>query len=167
MCSGGDDLPMISASATSLPRGRQRMEWWEDLALAALRVLVGGFLVWGVADNIASAERMSEFAAFLAYHRFPYPSLLAPLSVWVQCLCGLAFISGLGFRTAGIFCAANFIVAVAMVDAHAGIRAAFPASVLAMLGFYFSARGPGRYALGRRRRQEDGGVSGPGNPASP
>lgn len=128
----------------------------ESVALFGLRLLVGVFLVWGVSDNLLHAERMDEFAAFLQLHGIPWPPLSARVSVWAQCLCGLAFVSGVGFRIAGLVCAFNFIVAVVMVDAKLGVRGAFPASMLVMTGLYFAARGPGRFALpALRRRRAD------------
>lgn len=120
---------------------------YEDHALLVLRVLTGTFLVWGVADNIFSAARMDEFSAFLQHHGFPYPDVLAPVSVWAQCLCGLCFITGFAIRWAGLLCAANFVVAVVMVDGKAGIRAAFPATMLVLVGLYLATRGAGRFAV--------------------
>lgn len=120
---------------------------YEDLALLLLRVMVGAFLVWGVADNILSAERMAKFAAFLDQHGFILPELMAPLSVWVQCLVGLAFILGLFTRWAGLLCSINFVVAIVMVDAQFGIRGAFPAACLVMIGLYLATRGAGALSL--------------------
>jgi putative oxidoreductase len=127
-----------------------RWDRYADAALLAARVLVGAFLIWGVADNILSAERMREFERFLAGHGFPAPGLMAPLSVYAQAAVGLAFILGLGTRWAGLVCAFNFLVAVVMVDAKAGIRSAFPATALILFGLLFAALGAGRYALDRR-----------------
>jgi putative oxidoreductase len=127
-----------------------RWDRYGDAALLAARVLVGAFLIWGVADNILSAERMREFERFLAGHGFPAPGLMAPLSVYAQAAVGLAFILGLGTRWAGLVCAFNFLVAVVMVDAKAGIRSAFPATALILFGLLFAALGAGRYALDRR-----------------
>ncbi|MBD9469648.1 DoxX family protein [Pseudoxanthomonas sp. PXM01] len=124
---------------------------WETLALLCLRVLVGSFLVWGVTDNIIFPAKMDIFEAFLETHGFPWPGLSARVSVWAQFLCGLSFLSGVGFRLAGAVCALNFTVAVVMVDYKFGIRGAFPAALLAVTGLYFSARGPGRAALRLRR----------------
>ncbi|WP_372625138.1 DoxX family protein [Falsiroseomonas sp.] len=78
-----------------------------DAALLLLRVVVGAFLVWGVADNVQSAERMDEFAAFVASFGFPAPELMAPLSVWAQFGVGTAFVLGLLTRWAGVICAVN------------------------------------------------------------
>lgn len=116
-------------------------------ALLALRVGVGAFLVWGVWDNITSPEDMQKFAAFLKQFGFPYPELMAPLDVAVQFGCGLAILLGLATRWAGLLCAANFIIAIAMVDHHAGVRASFPAFALVLIGLLLATQGPGRFAL--------------------
>jgi len=63
-----------------------------DFALLLLRIFVGLFLVWGVWDNVSSSERMQEFAQFLGQHGFPSPRLLAPFSVYLQLLIGVAFV---------------------------------------------------------------------------
>jgi putative oxidoreductase len=122
----------------------------EDTALLLLRLLVGSFLVWGVADNILSAERMDEFVRFLTQFGFPLPDFMARLSVWAQLLCGLSFILGLGVRWTGILCLINFIVAIVMVDQHQGIRAMFPSACLVAIGLLLLARGAGRYSLDAR-----------------
>jgi len=124
--------------------GAQR---FSDGALLVLRMVVGSFLVWGVWDNIVSAERMQEFVAFLTKFRFPAPEFMAPLSVWVQFFVGLGFITGLLTRWAGIFCAINFIVAIAMVDRFGGIRSAFPSACLVAIGLYLATYGAGRLSL--------------------
>lgn len=139
-------------SATSFP-SLSALSAYEDHALLILRVTVGAFLVWGVSDNIFSAARMAEFSAFLQHQGFPYPDVLAQVSVWAQCLCGLGFISGLAIRWAGLLCAVNFIVAVVMVDGRAGIRSAFPATMLVLVGLYLATRGAGRFAMPRLRLQ--------------
>lgn len=132
--------------------------WWltlaplarhENATLLLLRLGVGAFLVWGVADNLLSSARMAEFEAFLAQHGFPLPALMAPISVWVQCVVGLAFILGLFTRWAGLLCSLNFVVAIIMVDAQNGIRAAFPATCLVLIGLYLATRGAGAYGLDR------------------
>ncbi|MES2035764.1 MAG: DoxX family protein, partial [Pseudomonadota bacterium] len=104
----------------------------EDLALLALRVVIGAFLVWGVRDNVMSPSRMAEFATFLGKHGFPSPTLMAKVSVYVQLGVGVAFIAGVLTRWAGLLCAANFIVALVMVDRLQGIRGMFPAAVLVL-----------------------------------
>lgn len=118
-----------------------------DAALLLMRVVVGAFLVWGVADNVVSAERMREFETFLAGFGFPAPALMAPLSVWAQLGVGVAFVLGLLTRWAGVICAVNFVVAIVMVDVHGGIRGAFPSACLVVIGLYLAANGAGRFSL--------------------
>ncbi|MFZ5719022.1 MAG: DoxX family protein [Pseudomonadota bacterium] len=118
-----------------------------DAALLATRIAVGGFLVWGVWDNITGPEHMQRFVAFLKQFGFPYPELLAPFDVWVQFMIGVLFVLGLGTRWVGLICVVNFVVAIVMVDHHAGLRASFPSLCLVLIGLILATHGPGRYAL--------------------
>lgn len=129
---------------------------WSDASVLLMRLVVGGFLIWGVWDNITSDARMAEFAGFLARWKFPFPELMAPLSVWVQFGCGAAFIAGALTRWAGLLCALHFIIAILMVDRFGGVRGAFPAAALVVIGVHLATAGPGRIAVdalfgGRRR----------------
>lgn len=119
---------------------------YDDAGLLLMRVVIGAFLIWGVWDNITSAERMNEFVAFLTKFQFPVPHLMARLSVWAQFAVGAAFIVGLLTRWAGIVCVINFVVAIAMVDRFAGLRAAFPSTCLILIGIYLALHGAGRYS---------------------
>lgn len=118
-----------------------------DYGLLLLRLVVGTFLIYGVWDNIVSAERMQEFTGFLTKFGFPIPGFMARLSVWVQFAIGLAFIAGLLARWAGILCAINFIVAFVMVDRFADFRGAFPSLCLIAIGVYLALNGSGRFGL--------------------
>ena len=118
-----------------------------DFALLLLRLFVGLFLVWGVWDNITDAARMGEFEEFLRQHGFASPKLMAPLSVYVQFLVGIAFVLGLFTRWAGILCMINFVVAIVMVDHHGGIRAMFPSGCLVFIGLYLATHGAGRLSM--------------------
>ena len=125
-------------------------ERYADHALLAMRLCVGAFLIWGVMDNIVSQERMQEFVDFLAKFGFPAPDVLAPLSVWVQLLVGLSFVTGWLTRWAGILCIVNFVIAIAMVDRFGGIRGSFSSLCLVLIGLYMATHGPGRFALDAR-----------------
>jgi putative oxidoreductase len=125
---------------TSLARGT-------DAAILLMRVSVGAFLVWGVWDNIESAEHMAKFVGFLRQYGFPFPELLAPFDVWAQFAMGAAFILGFLTRCAGLLCALNFVIAIAMVDQHAGIRGSFPAWSLVVIGLVLATYGAGRVSL--------------------
>jgi putative oxidoreductase len=118
-----------------------------DITIFCWRLLVGSFLIWGVWDNIVDASRMVEFVAFLKTHGFPSPHLLAPLSVWAQFACGIAFILGFATRWFGLLCAFNFVVALTMVDVSGGVRQAFPSAMLIVFGAHLAASGAGRLAV--------------------
>ena len=118
-----------------------------DCALLVLRILVGVFLVWGVWDNLVSGERMQEFVSVLGKFHFPLPEVMARVSVWVQLLVGLSFVTGFLTRWAGILCMINFVVAIVMVDRFAGVRGAFPAAALVAIGLYMATHGAGRFSL--------------------
>ena len=120
---------------------------WSDLSLAALRVLTGGFLVYGTEDNVRSAERMTEFVHFLEANNFASPALLAPLSAYAQFVCGILLVLGLLTRWAGLVVAFNFTVAVVMVHWTQDFRAWWPAIVLVFLGLHFASAGAGRWSL--------------------
>jgi putative oxidoreductase len=126
-----------------------------DLAFLALRLSVGSFLMWGVWDNISSAEHMAAFVKFLGQFGFPMPQVLAPFDVWLQFAIGLAFVLGLATRWAGLLCALNFVIAIAMVDHLQGWRGSFGSMCLVAIGLVLATHGPGRLALdallGRRR----------------
>ena len=118
-----------------------------DFALLLLRLFVGLFLIFGVWDNISDSARMAEFVEFLRKHGFPSSKVLAPLSVYVQFLVGLAFILGLFTRWAGILCVINFVVAIALVDRFGGMRATFPSGCLVFIGLYLATYGAGRLSV--------------------
>jgi putative oxidoreductase len=118
-----------------------------DLGLLLLRWVTGAFLIWQSHDNVFSAERMNEFETFLAQFHFPRPELMAPLCVWAQFLCGVAFILGLLTRSAGLVTALVFVVAVWMVHWPQDFPGWWPALILVFLGLLFATLGAGRYAL--------------------
>jgi putative oxidoreductase len=117
-----------------------------DAALLLTRVSVGAFLIWGVWDNITSADHMARFVTFLRQFDFVYPELMAPFGVALQFAIGVLFVAGLATRWAGLACAANFVIAIVMVDHHAGLRAAYPAWSLVVIGLILASIGPGRWS---------------------
>ncbi len=120
-----------------------------DVAFLAMRASVGAFLIFGVWDNITSAEHMATFAGFLKQHGFPAPELLAPFDVGVQFVCGVLFILGLATRWAGLVCAVNFVIAIVMVDHLQGWRGSFGSMCLVAIGLVLATHGPGRLSLDR------------------
>lgn len=136
---------------------------FSDGALLLMRVAVGLFLMWGVWDNIVSAEHMRTFVEFQRKFGFAYPELLAPLSVYGQFFAGLAIALGLFSRWAGLVIAFNFAVAIAMVDGHGGLRGSLASGLLLLMGLYWATRGGGRYAIDAllERRWRGQGASSP------
>lgn len=123
------------------------LERFADFGLLFLRVLTGTFLVYGVVDNVVSAERMEEFVAFMAANGFPAPNFLAPFSVYVQLLCGIAFVAGFMTRWTGIVIAVHFVVAVVMVHWAQDFRGWWPAIVLVGIGLQFALTGGGKFSI--------------------
>jgi putative oxidoreductase len=126
-----------------------------DLALLLLRWVTGAFLVWQSHDNIFSSDRMAEFEKFLVQFDFPLPGLMAPLCVYAQFLCGIAFMLGLLTRWAGLVTAFVFVVAVWMVHWPQDFVGWWPALILIFLGLLFATQGAGRYSLDRRIERRD------------
>jgi putative oxidoreductase len=126
-----------------------------DFALLLLRVFVGIFLLWNVWDHVTSTERMHEFVEFLRKHHFPSPEILGPLSAYLQLAIGAGFIAGLFTRWAGIFCALNFAIAIAMVDRFEGMRGVFPSGCLVFIGLYLATYGAGRLSVDAALRAND------------
>lgn len=123
------------------------LAWFADLGLLLLRWLTGAFLIYQSHDNILSTARMEEFERFLTQFNFVMPEVMAPLCVWAQFLCGIAFLLGLLTRWAGLVTAFTFIVAVWMVHWPQDFPGWWPALILVFLGILFATVGAGRYAL--------------------
>jgi putative oxidoreductase len=118
-----------------------------DFGLLLLRMLTGIFLVYGVLDNVLSAERMDEFVKFLQANQFAAPEIRAPLSVYTQFFCGPALVLGLLTRWAGLILAINFVVAVLLVHWSQDFRGWWPAIVLVGIGLQFALTGAGGVSL--------------------
>jgi putative oxidoreductase len=125
----------------------ETLDKYSDFGMLCLRVLTGAFLVYGVFDNVISAERMKEFSVFLASNHFPAPELMAVLSVYIQLLSGSALALGILTRWAGIVIAVHFLIAVVMVHWSQDFRGWWPAIVLVGIGLQFALTGPGRFSL--------------------
>jgi len=126
-----------------------------DAAILLLRLYVGGFLIWGVWDNITSAERMAEFAGFLAAIGSPLPTLAAPVSVWAQFLVGVLLFPGFLARWAGLLLAVNFLVAVVLIGTSEGVfpdvtRELFGPMMCVLAGLILATHGAGRWSVDRR-----------------
>lgn len=128
----------------------------EDAAFALLRLYLGGFLIWGVWDNITSTARMAEFEGFLASLNCPWPAVAAPVSVWAQLLIGVLLIPGLLTRWAGLLLAANFLVAVVLLltgleaPAEVVARELFGPMMCVLAGLVLATHGAGSLSVDAR-----------------
>lgn len=128
---------------------------FSDAALLLLRLYLGGFLIWGVWDNIVSPERMAEFAGFLTAIGSPIPDVAAPVSVWAQFLVGGLLIPGFLTRWAGLLLAVNFLVAVVLIGTSDGVfadvtRELFGPMMCVLAGLVMATQGPGRISIDAR-----------------
>ena len=121
-----------------------------DAALLALRLLTGAFLIFGVWDNVTDPARMAEFEGFQRSAGIPLPHLGAPVSVYAQLLCGVAFIAGGLTRWAGLIMLFNFAVAWVYVDRLQDFRGQFPCLALLAIAAVLATVGPGRWSLDAR-----------------
>lgn len=125
----------------------ESLDRFADYGTLFLRVLTGAFLIYGVVDNVVSAERMKEFSVFLEANSFPTPELMAPLSVYIQLVCGVALVFGILTRWAGVVIAIHFVIALAMVHWAQDFRGWWPAIVLVGIGFQFALTGAGKISV--------------------
>jgi putative oxidoreductase len=115
-----------------------------------IRLLLGGHLVYGVQDNVRSYAQMLEFRDFLLLHGFPVPLLSAHVSVYVQLLSGICYLTGLGTRVAAGLMIVNFLVALLMVHTGGPYAAAFPALAMLSGAIFLLLNGPGRPSVDHR-----------------
>ena len=119
----------------------------QDLALLALRLVAGGFLVWEMWPNVSDPAHMQAVIGYFGDNGFAYPEFFGPLSAWAQLLIGAALILGLLTRWAGIFLTFNFVVGVWMVHWGQTYREQWPALALIVFGLIFATIGAGRWAV--------------------
>ena len=120
---------------------------YEEYGPVFIRLIIGVFIIWGVADNVFSRAHMEEFAAFLAARGVPFPLFSAFLSAYVQFLCGISILLGAYVRLTAIPFIINFIAA--LLIAHRGdtFRGLFPALLMVFIGLFFLFHGAGRLSV--------------------
>lgn len=132
------------------------LDRFADEAILLLRLYLGGFLVWGVWDNVTSAARMGEFQGFLAALGCPFPAVAAPVSVYAQLLIGVLLVPGLLARWAGLLLAVNFLVAVTLLatgleaPGEVVAREVFGPMMCVLAGLVLATHGPGRWSADAR-----------------
>ena len=98
-----------------------------------LRMFIGTRLLYGVMDSILSWERMIEFSNFLQNNDFPFPTISAMTSVYVQFFGAILILIGYRIRFASFLLLINFLVALVFVHIRAGDTIEGMTAALAML----------------------------------
>lgn len=121
----------------------RRLDAHREWGVVFLRLIVGFHLVYGTQDNVFSAERMDEFASFLAGHGFPWPALGARVSAYTQFVCGLLLVLGAFVRPAGLLLAVNFVAALLIAHRGDSYPNMFPALMMVAAALFFLVHGAG------------------------
>ncbi|MBA3318411.1 MAG: DoxX family protein [Gemmatimonadales bacterium] len=144
-------LGAVAIVTLSAAKGRMlNFDWFaahRDFGAFFIRLAVGVRLIYGTADNVFSRERMTEFEQFLSAHGTPLASVGAPLSVYLQFVCGILFILGLGTRPAGALIAVNFVAALLIAHRTTGFLDTWPALMMLAAGLFFLFNGAGRPSI--------------------
>lgn len=121
-----------------------------DYGALFIRLAIGTRLIYGTIDNVVSRARMLEFEQFIAAHGAPWPALGAPVSVYVQFVCGILFLLGLYTRAAGALTAVNFVFALLIAHRATGFLETWPALMMLAAGLFFLFNGAGALSLDAR-----------------
>ena len=127
-----------------------RLDVARPYAPLPIRLFLGVFLIYMSQDNILSADRMEEFAQFLAQNGFPLPHIAAPLSCWADLVCGALFIVGLATRWAAAVMVFNFAVAIAGVHLALPFRTWLEPCAMLAGSLFLLLNGPGRPSIDDR-----------------
>jgi putative oxidoreductase len=117
------------------------MHW----ALLLLRFFASGRVLYGVVDNIASQERMLEFAYYLKLYDFRFPFISAVVSVYVQAIGAALLLLGWYHRIGCLLLIFNFSVAV-WTHRHDSVEQATPAAAILCISIALLLTGPGRWS---------------------
>ena len=129
-----------------------------EYGVVFLRLLIGAFIIHGVADNIFSWAHMVEFEKFLGARGVPFPLVAAHLSAYAQFICGLSILLGAFVRPLSIVFIINFIAAIVIAHLGQPFRLMFPALMMIAAGLFFLFNGAGPLSIDRwlERRRGDG-----------
>ncbi len=120
---------------------------FQDSGLLLIRLAFGGRLIYGTQDNVFSWERMLEFAKFLDFHGFPFPTVSAVVSVAVQFLAGISWIIGYKVRFFSLIMILNFAIALLMVHRNDTYLGSVSAIHLFVISIFLLFAGSGKYGL--------------------
>ncbi len=119
------------------------------IGLLLLRVFAGLRIIYGVIDNVISSEKMKEFEGFLTQFNFPFPTISAIVSGYVQLICGILILIGYQTKWASSLLVINFLVAIFMVHLPANdtIEATTPAVALLVISLSLIFTGSGKFSI--------------------
>ena len=123
------------------------LDEYKEYGVVFIRLIIGFHLIYGVQDNVFSAERMLEFADFLAARGVPYPLFSAHLSAYAQFVCGILFVLGALTRPAAVVMIINFIAALFIAHVGDTYPNAFPALMMLAAACFFLLHGAGKLSV--------------------
>jgi putative oxidoreductase len=119
----------------------------QEYGIIFLRLLIGMFIIYGVADNVFSRAHMIEFEKFLGARGVPFPLVAAHLSAYAQFICGFSILLGAFVRPLSIVFIINFIAAIAIAHLGQSFRQMFPALMMIAAGLFFLFKGAGPLSI--------------------
>lgn len=120
---------------------------YADHGLLLLRLAFGFRLIYGTQDNIFRWAQMMEFSSFLELNGFPFPTVSAVVSVYLQFISGIAWIIGFRVRLFSLIMVANFTIALLMVHIGDTYLGAAPAIHLLVISFFLMFQGAGKFSV--------------------
>ena len=144
-----------------MPNDLLRFEFFrrhERYGVIFLRLLIGAFIIHGVADNVFSGTHMTEFEKFLGARGVPYPRVAAHVSAYAQFLCGWSILLGAFIRPVSVIFIINFVAAVVIAHLGHSFRQLFPALMMIAAGLFFLFNGAGPLSIDawlEKRRSAD------------
>ena len=123
------------------------LEQYKDFGILVVRLAFGFRLIYGTLDNIVSYAQMLHFRDFLEEHGFPFPLVSAFVSVGLQFLAGLSFITGIKIRIFSAFMILNFSIAIIMVHLGDSYLNTAPAIHLLAVSTFLLLNGGGKWSV--------------------
>lgn len=118
-----------------------------DLAFVALRLAVGGVLIWGALTKLPGGGRFGELAEVWSAAGVPQPQLLVGTSITLQLVLALLLLVGLFTRAAGLLNGVNFAAAAAISGIFTAGSNWWPFALLIVLLVHLAMVGPGSLSI--------------------
>lgn len=121
----------------------------EDVGILLLRIFTGSRLLYGVVDNMINWRNMMEFSYYLQSFGFPFPTINALLSVYIQFLAAISILFGYRFRIFSALMIFNFLIALIFVHIPLKdtVEEMTPALAILFVNLSFVFTGAGKFSL--------------------